>query len=429
MKKKVLALSLVGLLSLNSTVYSASYVDKQIKASKNAQKYNSVQKHSAKYDSNFYDAKKSTIAIKDPGLIVFEADKIKKITQKQYEQKNKTDNIYYSNLEKTFYANATKRTLEANRDFYTLYRVAERLIRANKLDYVNWRICLVSAVEDFNAGTTSGNLILIHTALFDSLYNNEDALAMTIAHELAHQVLGHTQRKLDLHSSARNKLYNASLQSLAVMSGVYNYQPEQSRYISKQYREMEFEADTLGAQFVARAGFDFDKSMEVVDFMNALPQIKDSRNTHPEPKKRIENLNEVKKYFLAQWVEEGKFNIYNSKPMECKVSADLGSIILTTKNKNGSFVMETPEELLKRLAYIDYKNGNMKNAIKYFSQWAEISNSYVPHLYLSYSYEYLYNQTKKPNLLEKAQKEVKTANLIAPDDDNIKKQLLDLASL
>ena len=143
------------------------------------------------------------------GLFVWyawRADKIKKITQKQYEQKNKTDNIYYSNLEKTFYANATKRTLEANRDFYTLYRVAERLIRANKLDYVNWRICLVSAVEDFNAGTTSGNLILIHTALFDSLYNNEDALAMTIAHELAHQVLGHTQRKLDLHSSARNKL-------------------------------------------------------------------------------------------------------------------------------------------------------------------------------------------------------------------------------
>ena len=42
------------------------------------------------------------------------------------------------------------------------------------------------------------NCIIINSALYDSLADNEDALAFAIAHEMAHSVLGHRERKQQL---------------------------------------------------------------------------------------------------------------------------------------------------------------------------------------------------------------------------------------
>ena len=83
--------------------------------------------------------------------------------------------------------------------------------------------------------------------------------------------------------------------------------------------------------------------------------------------------------------------------------------------------------MLKRVSYLSYKNGDMNLAIKYFMQWSEISNSYVPHLYMSYCYENLYKETQKNKFLEKAVKEAKLAKLISGNEDkDIEKQLDDL---
>ena len=136
----------------------------------------------------------------------------------------------------------------------------------------------------------------------------------------------------------------------------------------------------------------------------------------------------AQKYFLSQWVNEGKFNLFNSKPLDCKRSSDRVSIIISSNEENtsGYYTPESPEEILKRVGYFDYKNGDMKNAIKYFSQWAEISNSYIPHLYLSYCYENMYNLTQKKKFLAKAIDEVKLANSLEQNNKHIKKQFEEL---
>lgn len=66
------------------------------------------------------------------------------------------------------------------------------------MDYVNWRVAIRKS-EDINAATYSGNYIIINTALYDSVYTNDDALAFVIAHEMSHQILGHTQRQAELY--------------------------------------------------------------------------------------------------------------------------------------------------------------------------------------------------------------------------------------
>lgn len=46
---------------------------------------------------------------------------------------------------------------------------------------MNWRIALIKDTENVNAFATDANLIAIYTALYDSVYENDDALAMVIA--------------------------------------------------------------------------------------------------------------------------------------------------------------------------------------------------------------------------------------------------------
>lgn len=427
MKKKFFALVLlfgVGF-SLN-TVEASSAIDRQIKESKKVKKYNSVKKHSAKYDTNFQT--NSAIDLKDPKLIAFRADKVRPISESQWKKKIEQDNSYYKTNTVPYFAelsNKYNKTITV--DFFNLYLVADRIIRANALDYINWRIVLVDDTASFNAATTSGNLIVINSALYDTFHNNNDALAFVIGHEIAHQVLGHLQQRAE--SEKRTTITDNVLLYTTLGYGNVLYRPVRSRVEAKQERSREYTADVLGTEFALRAGYDYNNIMSALNFMNSLPQTESWLDNHPIAEKRIKNLEESKKYFLPQWEEEGRYNFYNSKPLGCKRSSDKYSIIITAnENKKDKFYKpEETEDLLKRIGYLSYKNGDMKSAVKYLTQWAEISNSYIPHLYLSYCYEYLYKQTEKTKFLKKAVKEAKFAKLVnGKDDKNIEKQLDDL---
>ena len=109
----------------------------------------------------------------------------------------------------------------------------------------------------------------------------------------------------------------------------------------------------------------------------------------------------------------------------------MASVIIssTSKNKNEYYSIEEPEHLLKRISYTDYKNGDMKSAIKYFKQWAEISNSFVPNLYLSYCYERNFKQTGEKKDLKQAHEYVNIANSKSPGNEHIIKQMGELDSL
>lgn len=426
MNKKMVALLIISGAVFSNSVFAASYIDQQIKASKKAQKYNSVKKHSAEHEASFHNTVVKT-ELKDPKLIKFKSDDVKKINDKQYAKKVETDENFYSKSIIPMLKKNTYKSKEAVAvDFYNLYRITERILRANKLDYINWRMVLLDATANFNAGTTEANLICINTALYDSFYNNPDALAFIIGHEIAHQVLGHSQRDADM---AKNTEITQKVLLVSTFGyGNVLYTPIRNKVVAKESRGMEFAADTLGAEFAVRAGYDYSKVMEALNFMNSLPHTESLDSTHPIPEKRIENLKTSQKYFLSQWVNEGRFNLYNSKPLDCKKSSDRISIIISSNSENKSeyYTPESPEEILKRVAYVDYKNGDMKNAIKYFSQWGEISESYVPHLYLSYCYEYLYKLTQKKKFLVKAIEEVKIANSLEEKNKHVEKQFEEL---
>ena len=82
---------------------------------------------------------------------------------------------------------------DVKEDYYNLYLILDRVLRANNLQNQNWRLALVNNLEEINASSGSANLIQINTSLYDSLYPDESALAFIISHELAHLILKHNQ--------------------------------------------------------------------------------------------------------------------------------------------------------------------------------------------------------------------------------------------
>lgn len=425
MKIKLITLFLVFSFCFNNFVYAASHIDRQIKASKKNVKYSSVEKYKITTDSEQTKSvqTKKSLKIKDPKLIKFK--KVKTIPAAEYNKKITQDELVYK---KTILPQLKKKTNSVNVnplpvDFYNLYRISEKLIRANKLDYVNWRIAVRKSAGNYNASTTAANLIWINTALYDSLYTNPDALAYVIGHEMAHQVLGHQQQMEDRFH--RHMIWINSLLIPTLGYGSLLYMAIADKMENKASRTDEYMADALSTEFLVRAGFDPYKALEAINIINAHPHKETINSTHPDPEKRIENIKETVKYLSKDLNKEGKLNIYNSDVLDCKKSSDRVSMVITRpeKQKNDYYQVESPEEILKRIAYVDYKNGDMEKAIKNFKTLAKITETYVPYLYISYAYEYLYNETNEDKYLKRAKKYAKEAQNLAPDNKTIAKQI------
>lgn len=419
--KKFLVLAL--LLTFSTTVASAkSYLDQQLKDVKNSNYYNSVDIHKRNYSTKTYFPKRLE-GIKDPGLININA-KYDKVSDEDYKNKLAKDEAEYK---KIIPANMMKQSKINNVDYYNVYRVCERLIRANNLDYVNWRIA-IRKTQDVNAASSNANFIYINTALYDSIYQNPDALAFVLAHEMSHLILGHSQRSMELSSQLaqlEQNIANSTTQNAKALStAIYN-----TRGIAamKEVRMMEYMADSEALILLTKAGYSPEKSLETLNFLAALPEVESLLDSHPMTQDRINSAIENIKVLNPDWVEEGKANIYNSEILPAKKSSDRVSFTIERSAVEKNFYHpESVEQRVTRLAYVSYISGDNKNALKYFKKLADIKETYIPYLYISYACENLYNQSHEKKYMKWAQKAVKKANNLNSNSKDVQSQLKDL---
>ncbi|HEY9699564.1 MAG TPA: M48 family metalloprotease [Trichocoleus sp.] len=80
---------------------------------------------------------------------------------------------------------------ELPEDLYVLYRIVDRMARANGLDNQAWRLKTASEY-DSNAFATDANLIPVYNGLLDQLHSDVDALACVVGREMAHHTQKHT---------------------------------------------------------------------------------------------------------------------------------------------------------------------------------------------------------------------------------------------
>ncbi len=151
-----------------------------------------------------------------------------------------------------------------NRDANQLNRVrtvATRLIAAAGVfrnDSLQWKwVVNVITSKDVNAWCMPGGKIAVYTGLIDTLQLSDAELAAVMGHEIAHALREHGREKAS-QQAAQNVLIGVGAALLGIGEGGASLAnlAAQVTYGLPNSREFEREADRIGVELAARAGYD-----------------------------------------------------------------------------------------------------------------------------------------------------------------------------
>lgn len=263
-------------------------------------------------------------------------------------------------------------------DFYALYRIVDRLARANEYDSRPWQIVRV-AKYDTQAFAQNANMIAIYNGALEQLGSDASALACMISHEMAHHKRKHQviakAEKAELVAQIREEAIETVLNRKrktspvavigdfvvrrviggtvgAVVNGVLNnrsnrrFRKQQRRInkivekktaeleknIIKQNQSNEFEADKLAYLASVKAGFDKQGCLRAMSVLNRTSGVKFNEN-HPTVKERIIAIKAVmKKYPAENLMAEGKENLFQTQPLTYNLSTNQTSLRINSRH-------------------------------------------------------------------------------------------------
>ncbi|BAP55766.1 peptidase M48 [Thioploca ingrica] len=223
--------------------------------------------------------------------------------------------------------------------------------------------------KDPNAFALPGGKIGVHTGLFQ-VADNPDRLATVIGHEVAHVLSQHANERLsqqtavdiglelvDIIADTRQSANGDLLKGVLGLGSQFGILLPYSRLHEK-------EADLLGLQLMARAGFDPKESIVLWQKMSQLNKEKPFEffSTHPADETRIAGLNEV---MPTAWQLYQQAQAQHKKP-NCQVPANLNDLLSAPPQEESAELEDTTDldpQLLEPIEGIS------------FEQWAKINNA------------------------------------------------------
>lgn len=165
---------------------------------------------------------------------------------------------------------------------------------------IEWELAIFED-PSVNAWAMPGGKIGVHTAILD-VTENQHQLAAVIGHEIAHVTARHSNER-----ASRASLTGIGIEALAVVlgggytGGAYTAQETLKAGAAlgltlPHTRGQESEADVVGLEYMAKAGFDPRASVDLWQNMSKLSDKNppEMLSTHPASDTRIENL-------ISQW--------------------------------------------------------------------------------------------------------------------------------
>lgn len=140
-------------------------------------------------------------------------------------------------------------------------QVGERVAKSSHRNQLAYQFSVVDS-PDINAFALPGGYIYIHRGLLAYL-NSEAELAAVLGHEIAHVTARHS-----VQQQSQSTAWSVLGQAVAIGTGVGAAADVTgvlgSAFVRGYGRDMELEADGLGAQYLARSGYDPQAMIEVV---------------------------------------------------------------------------------------------------------------------------------------------------------------------
>jgi predicted Zn-dependent protease len=156
----------------------------------------------------------------------------------------------------------------------------------------NWEVN-VQKTDDVNAYCMPGGKIMVYTGLIEQLHATDAELAAVIGHEIAHALREHSRERI-----SRAYAEQVALAGIALATGASNTTMQLASQVSAvtfqlpHSREQEAEADRIGLELMARAGYDPNAAIALWQKMGRLAQggPPEFLSTHPSGESRIRDL-------------------------------------------------------------------------------------------------------------------------------------------
>ena len=192
----------------------------------------------------------------------------------------------------------TSPALEARVEEITGRLVAQAIkYRPETADW-KWQVVVIDEPQTLNAWAMAGGKMAIYTGIIDKLRLTDDEIAQIMGHEIGHALAKHTAERMSVAAAQQLGLQIAAqifgtgsatsqlaLQGAALATTVGVQLPNS--------RQQESEADRIGIELAARAGYDPNTAVSLWQKMiQATGQTgkSDWLSTHPAGERRIEAL-------------------------------------------------------------------------------------------------------------------------------------------
>jgi predicted Zn-dependent protease len=160
-----------------------------------------------------------------------------------------------------------------------------------------WQVVVIDEPKTLNAWCMAGGRMAIYTGIINQLKLSDDEIAQVMGHEIAHALAKHTAERMSVAMASEGALLigaailggstrnSAALEAAAVATTVGVQLPNS--------RAQEAEADRIGIELAAKAGYDPNAApmlwKKMIEATGSTGKI-DWLSTHPAGEKRMESL-------------------------------------------------------------------------------------------------------------------------------------------
>jgi predicted Zn-dependent protease len=179
-----------------------------------------------------------------------------------------------------------------------LKRIANRLIPQtgefrDDTRHWNWQLTLIDA-PTLNASCAPGGKISFYTGIIEQLNLSDDEIAAIMGHEIAHAIREHGRERVS-QAMAQSVVANIAMAAAGGYGSAVSAANQVAQYVLvlPNSRQNESEADAIGLELAARAGYNPQAAISVWQKMIKATDSKKTPeflSTHPSGETRIEQL-------------------------------------------------------------------------------------------------------------------------------------------
>ena len=203
-----------------------------------------------------------------------------------------------------------------------------------------WSVKVIDDPKTVNAWCMAGGKMAVYTGLIQQIKPTDDELAQVMGHEISHALAKHSQEKMSRALAMQVGLGALAItQSNSQYAGLTLTGAQAAAVVALELpnsRTAESEADRIGIELAAKAGYDPHAAVTLWEKMATVgggngKSRTDFLSTHPAPVKRMETLASLVPQMMPYYEDKSPRPTY---PLRQTLHLREGSLLSLTANAN-----------------------------------------------------------------------------------------------